>query len=265
MPGQGIDRRQALRLLGAAGVGSVAFGACRGSEGTDGARTETTAGSPTTTAAPVAAVPVTAETFKGATACSLTPEQTEGPYYIDVDKIRGDIREDRHGVRLRLAVRVMNVDGCTPVKDAVFDVWHCDAGGLYSGFEEASRGSGGAPGRGPVNRDTAGTDQTRYLRGAQVTDAEGIAVITTIYPGWYQGRTAHIHAKVQLANTKALTTQLYFDDKVSDEVFAKAPYNSRQRRRTLNSDDAIYRSQTTLTLSKEGDGYLGLKTIGLSA
>jgi protocatechuate 3,4-dioxygenase beta subunit len=266
MTGPGIDRRQALRLLGAAGVSSVALGACRGSEGTGSSQPAGDGGQPPgTTAAPSASAPVTAETFKGAAACALTPEQTEGPYYIDVDMIRGDIREDRQGVPLRLAARVMDVDGCTPVKDAVFDVWHCDAGGLYSGFEQASRGSGGPPGRGSANPGAAGTDQTRYLRGAQVTNAEGIAVITTIYPGWYQGRTVHIHAKVQLTNREALTTQLYFDDKVSDEVYAKAPYSARHGRRTLNADDGIYRSQTTLTVSKDGDGYLGLITMGVSA
>lgn len=255
-----IDRRQALRLLGAAGVSSLALGACRGSEGTGGSQPAGTGSEPRPAAAPSASGPVTAETFKGAAACSLTPEQTEGPYYIDVDKIRADIREDRQGVPLRLAARVMDVDGCTPVKDVVFEVWHCDAGGLYSGFEQASRGTGGPPGRG-----SGGTDQTRYLRGAQVTNDDGIAVITTIYPGWYQGRTPHIHAKVQLTNSKALTTQLYFDDKVSDEVYAKAPYSGRQGRRTLNGDDNIYRRQTTLTVSEEGDGYLGLIIIGVSA
>ena len=95
-----------------------------------------------------------------------------------------------------------------------------------------------------------GTDQTRYLRGAQVTNGEGIAVITTIYPGWYQGRTVHIHAKVQLTDAKALTTQLYLDDKLTDEVYAKAPYSSHQGRRTLNGDDNIYRSETTLSVPR---------------
>lgn len=252
-----INRRQALRLLGAAGMGSVVLGACRGSDGDPVTQPQTTTSGPGTTP-PVVGGAVTADMFKGASACTLTPEQTEGPYYIDVDKIRSDIREDRQGAPLRVAARVMDADGCTPVRDAVFEIWHCDAGGLYSGFESASRGPGG--GGGP-----ASTDQTRYLRGAQVTNADGIAVITTIYPGWYQGRTVHIHAKVQVSNAKALTTQLYFDDKLSQEVFATAPYNQRSGRRTLNADDNIYRSETTLSVSKEGAGYLGLITMGVSA
>ena len=146
MTAQEINRRQALRFLGAAGVSSVALGACRSSESSDASRPAGTVAGSSTTAAPVAAGPVSADMFKGATACSLTPEQTEGPYYIDVDKIRSDIREDRQGTPLRLAARVMDVDGCTPVKDAVFEVWHCDAGGLYSGFEQASQGRGGPRG-----------------------------------------------------------------------------------------------------------------------
>ena len=255
-----INRRQALRLLGAAGMGSVVLGACRGSDDGEGSQPPGAAGSSTTTAIPAASGAVTVAMFKDAAACRLTPEQTEGPFYIDVDNIRSDIREDRPGMPLRVATRVMDVDGCTPVKDAVFEIWHCDAGGVYSGFEQASRGSSRGPGSG-----SSSTDQTRYLRGAQVTNADGIATITTIYPGWYQGRTVHIHAKVQLSNSKALTTQLYFDDKLSAEVFATAPYTEHRGRSALNRDDSLYRSETMLTVAKDGNGYLGLITIGGSA
>lgn len=262
-----MDRRQALRLLGAAGVGSALLAACGGSDETRGPEPSGPAVGPTTTAAPAATGTITADMFKNAAACSVTPEQTQGPYYIDVDKVRGDIREDRQGTRLRLAARVMDADGCTPVKDAVFEVWHCDAAGLYSGFEQASRGQRGGPGlpgRGPAG-GSAGTDPSRYLRGAQVTNAEGIAVITTIFPGWYQGRTVHVHAKVQLSNSKALTTQLYFDDKLSEEVYAASPYAEHRGRTTFNRDDNIFRSETVMTVSKEPGGYLGLINLGLSA
>ena len=262
MTREGINRRQALQMLGAAGMGTIVLGACRGSDDTPSSQpTEpgVTSGGPANTTAPAATGAVTADMFKGATACRLTPEQTEGPYYIDVDKIRADIREDRPGVPLRVGARVLDADRCTPVKDAVFEIWHCDALGVYSGFEQASRGRGG-PGGG-----SSGTDQTRYLRGAQVTNADGIAVITTIYPGWYQGRTAHIHAKVQLSNASALTTQLYFDDALSDRVYAAAPYNQHRGERTSNREDNIYGSETTLAVSEEPGGYLGLITIGVSA
>jgi protocatechuate 3,4-dioxygenase beta subunit len=264
---QELNRRQALKLLGAAGMGSVVFGACQGSDETGGSPTTQAPGSSTTSTGPAASTPgtpITAERFANAAACTVTPEQTEGPFYIDVDNVRSDIREDRQGAQLRVAARVMDTDGCTPVKDAVFEIWHCDAGGAYSGFGQASRGPGGPPGGGPSGGSSS-TDQARFLRGAQVTNAEGIAVITTVYPGWYQGRTVHIHAKVHLSKAEALTTQFYFDDNVSDEVFATAPYNQRTGRRTINAGDNIYRRETTLTVSKEDGGYLGLITIGIKA
>lgn len=248
-----FDRRRALGLLGAGGLSTLILGACRGSGSDDSATTSAS------TTGVTASPPTTAAMFENAAACSVTPEQTEGPFYIDVDQIRGDIREDREGVRLKVAARVVDADGCTPIKDAVFDVWHADAAGQYSGFDggpSAARRVGGG--------GSAPTSQTRYLRGAQITNADGIAEITTVYPGWYPGRTAHIHAKVYISNTEVLTTQLYFDEAVSDAVYGMAPYRSRGRRDRSNADDAIFNSRTVMTTSKDGDGYLGLITIGVA-
>ena len=101
-----------------------------------------------------------------------------------------------------LALRVREADGCTPIENAIVDIWHCDAGGVYSGFDDG--------------------EGERFLRGAQATNEDGIARFTTIYPGFYQGRTVHIHAKVHLDRQTVLTTQLYFDDAVSDRVFRAA-------------------------------------------
>lgn len=267
-----MNRRQVLGVLGAAGMSAVVLGAC-GSDGDDGSvasdsgTSSTTDGSPTSQGSSTPGPPapasggLTTESFGAAASCTVTPEQTEGPYFLDVDQIRSDIREDRQGVRLRVAARVVHADGCTPVKDAVFEIWHCDAGGLYSGFEAASQGGpGGRPGGG-----SGASDDERYLRGAQVTNADGIAEITTIYPGWYQGRTVHIHAKVQLSNAEALTTQLYFDDGLTDTVYEAAPYSARPSRTTRNDGDGIYRNATTLTVSKDDVGYLGLITLGIDA
>lgn len=137
-----IDRRRALGLLGA-GLGAAVVVGCggsgdgkdasSGSDSTAGTTDATTGATSTPTsgaAAGAAGAAVTPEMFSGAASCTLTPSETEGPYYIDVDRIRSDIREDRQGTRLRLAARVLDSDGCTPVEDAVFEVWHCDAGGL---------------------------------------------------------------------------------------------------------------------------------------
>ncbi len=256
-----IDRRRALGLLGA-GLGAAVVAACGGSDDDEASSGSDTTGAPaagneggssTPTSAAAAGAAVTAEMFAGAASCTLTPSGTEGPYYIDVDRVRSDIREDRQGTRLRLAARLLDSDGCTPVKDAVFEVWHCDAGGLYSGFEASTRGQGGS----------RSTDDTRYLRGAQLTNADGIAELTTVYPGWYPGRTVHIHAKVLVSNRDVLTTQLYFDDELTDTVYTAAPYRSRPNRDQRNASDGIFDERTVLTVSKDGDGYLGLINIGV--
>ena len=172
--------------------------------------------------------------------CTLTPELTEGPFYFDADKVRSDIRDGREGTTLRLALRARD-SSCEPIPDAVVDIWHCDAGGAYS--EEADP----------------------FLRGVQVTNRQGIAEFTTIYPGWYQGRTVHIHAKVHLDASTALTTQLFFDDAVSDRVFARAPYDSRGERDQRNDSDGIFDPALVLDLSQEDDGYAGTISFDVSA
>jgi protocatechuate 3,4-dioxygenase beta subunit len=194
-----------------------------------------------------------ASLFDGAATCSLTPEETEGPYYFDVDSIRSDIREDRGGTTLHLAVRVQDTAACTAISNAVVEIWHCDASGVYSGFELASTGQGGG-GR---------TDDETYLRGAQVTNADGIVEFLTIYPGWYRGRTVHIHAKVHPDGASVLTTQLYFDDGVTAQIYEESPYDEHAGRDTFNDSDGIFDAATLLTLSAEDDGYLGLITIGV--
>lgn len=265
-----IDRRQALVHLSAVGLGGL-FVACGGDDqGTSAASsTSTTTGGSTggsgSTTGGAATGTATAELFEGAGSCAVTPALTEGPYYIDVDSIRSDIREDRQGVPLRLAVRVRDVDGCTPVANAVVDVWHCDATGLYSGFESAStRGGGPGPG-GPGGGASSAIDEKRYLRGSQVTSAEGIVQFTTVYAGWYRGRTVHIHTKVHLNNRQVLTTQLYFDENVTKAVYANEPYASDTGRDTFNDNDGIFAEANLLKLTKEGDGYLGVINLDIKS
>jgi protocatechuate 3,4-dioxygenase beta subunit len=140
------------------------------------------------------------------------------------------------------------------VADAVVEVWHCDAAGLYSGFESASA-AGGASSR---------TDEETYLRGAQVTDGDGTVQFVTAYPGWYPGRTVHVHAKVHLDNATALTTQLYFDDAVTDRVYEAEPYASEGGRDTRNEDDGTFAATNVLSLLRDdGDGWLGLLNVTL--
>jgi protocatechuate 3,4-dioxygenase beta subunit len=142
-------------------------------------------------------------------------------------------------------VRVRDAAECEPISNAVVDVWHCDAAGGYSGFE--------------------GEDGETYLRGAQVTNGDGIVEFTTIYPGWYPGRTVHIHAKVHLERQTVLTTQFYFDDDFSAKVFEGDAYASAGGRDAFNDSDGIYDRNLELTLSEEDDGHLGLITLDVAS
>jgi Dioxygenase len=118
----------------------------------------------------------------GLVSCVLAPEQTEGPYYVEDAALRRNVTEGRPGVALALRLTVVNVASCRPIKGAAVEIWHCDASGVYSG----------------VQGDTG-----MFLRGVQRADAKGVAVFKTIYPGWYQGRTVHIHTKVHLGERRA--------------------------------------------------------------
>jgi protocatechuate 3,4-dioxygenase beta subunit len=104
------------------------------------------------------------------------------------------------------------------------------------------------------------------MRGLQRTDAKGVAVFHTVYPGWYQGRTVHIHVKVHLGGNVVHTGQLYFPDAVTDAVYAAAPYSERPNRTTRNADDAIFRnggSKSTMRLQRSGAGYAAGITMGV--
>ncbi|HET6710564.1 protocatechuate dioxygenase [Amycolatopsis sp.] len=248
--GQRVSRR---RLL--AGVSSIGFGAlvaaCAGKSAV------TTSTGETVTLEAVTDADLTA-LFAGARTCTLTASTTQGPYYFDADKIRTDIREDKPGAKLRLALQVQDSETCRPIPDAVVEIWHCDAGGLYSGAEAASSGDGGAPPpRGGGDGDLVPADDTRYLRGAQVTNQGGIVEFTTIWPGWYRGRTVHVHVMVHVGAEKTLTTQLMFDEALNAQVLATEPYARHTGRDTFNDDDSIYRPSMLLKVIRARDGYVG--------
>jgi protocatechuate 3,4-dioxygenase beta subunit len=252
----GVSRRRALGAAGVVGIGAL-LGACSREGAVTETQVPTTSGASATVQPQSTPSPANAALFGNASTCTLSPEQTEGPYYFDVDSIRGDIREDRPGMPLRLVMRVQDSAACTPIANAVVDIWHCDAGGVYSGFESASQGGPGGGAR---------TDDETYLRGAQVTNADGIVEFTTIYPGWYRGRTVHIHTKVHLDSSTLLTSQLYFDEQVTAAVYQTAPYASRSGRDTFNDGDGIFSGageRALLTLAKEGDGYRGVITLAV--
>jgi protocatechuate 3,4-dioxygenase beta subunit len=159
-------------------------------------------------------------------------------------------------VLLRLAVRVRDAGSCKPIENAIVDIWHCDALGSYSGFESASTGGPGGGGR---------TDDETYLRGAQATNADGIVEFKTVYPGWYPGRTVHIHAKVHLDKTTVLTSQLYFEESVNEAVFKRAPYSQKTGRDVFNENDGIFDETLVVSTREDGGGYLALMSFDVRA
>jgi len=218
----------------------------------------------------------------------LTSETTEGPYYIDADKIRRDITEDKEGIPLVLNLKVIDAETCKPIANAAVDIWHCDALGIYSGYESLSTGGGGTaptdaptdapsgtpsgtptgePPSGAPSGGTGGggheepTDDERYLRGTWKTDKQGRVAFRTIFPGWYRGRTVHIHTKVHVdgkwtdagyeGGHTCHTGQFFFAE---EAVLASAevePYSTSTTERTTLTEDTIYdQSGTTGGLLK---------------
>jgi protocatechuate 3,4-dioxygenase beta subunit len=265
--GKILTRREIISLMGLTGAAVLA--ACVSDEvpptAAPATATSSLADLPTTAAATEAVAAEATSTSAGAAAapvCVVRPELTEGPYFVDLEQERSDIRTnssdgtERPGLRFDLAVLVSGVDadGCNPLEGAMVDVWHCDAEGAYSGVSD--------PGF-----STAGED---FLRGAQITDASGRAVFTTIYPGWYSGRAVHIHFKIRYPEgpngTYEFTSQFFFDDDFSAQVYLEPPYAARGTQNTLNSSDGIYGnggSQLILLPVESGDGLAAEFSIAL--
>lgn len=194
--------------------------------------------------------------------CVVRPQQTEGPYFVDELLQRTDLRSDpadgsvKAGMPLDLTIvaSTLAADRCQPLPGVQVDVWQCDHLGVYSDVQDPSFNTLGK----------------KFLRGYQRTDAQGRARFTTIYPGWYQGRTVHIHFKLRSPPTQRpgyeFTSQLYFDDTLTDRVFAAAPYADRPSRSTRNEADRIFRrggSQLLLGLAPQGVGYAGTFHVAL--
>jgi protocatechuate 3,4-dioxygenase beta subunit len=189
-----------------------------------------------------------------ANVCMLAPETTAGPFYLDPALVRSNITERRPGVPMVVALQVVTAD-CVGVEGARVDVWHCDADGNYSGF--ARQGSA----------DTAGLT---FLRGTQFTGSGGVARFDTIYPGWYRGRTTHLHYKVILDDRTVLTSQIFLPDAVSQRVYASAaPYSTRAgERRVFNDNDAIAAragAGAFATIRQRPEGYAAARVVGIDA
>jgi protocatechuate 3,4-dioxygenase beta subunit len=184
----------------------------------------------------------------GLVSCVLTPELTEGPYFVPNEALRRDVTEGKPGVPLLLSLTVLNASTCKPVRNAAVDIWHCDAVGVYSGA-------------------VAGDPGTNFLRGVQRTSAKGVATFKTVYPGWYRGRAVHIHVKVHVGGNVVHTGQLFFPAAVTNAVYRNAPYSTHGTTPdTLNASDSIFRnggSKGMLALKASGTGYVGSIAMGV--
>jgi len=234
--GRLLTRREALALFGMTGVALLARGlpALAAASATDGVLPS----------------------------CVTRPAQTEGPFFVEEELNRSDIRSDPRsgeivaGIPLRLAFRVSRITGasCAPLAGARVDVWQCDATGRYSDVAGRSFSATGP----------------QFLRGYQLTDVAGAAQFLTIYPGWYGGRTVHVHFKIRTradsARNYEFTSQLYFDDALSDRIQAVSPYSRSGQRSMRNADDFLFRSggrQLLLDTVQDAQGYAATFGIGL--
>ena len=240
-----ISRRQAIGLLAVAGPG-VMLG-CGG-----GTKTSTA----TTTTA----------TATSNTSCTVTPEGEEGPYFVDdsaTGLARSDIRSNldgtntQSGIPLTLSIYAYNSENsCAAMANVQIDIWHCNGSGIYSA------------------EDVEDTSGETWLRGYQITDATGLATFKTIIPGWYAGRTTHIHLRLRSTYDSTTTggtntTQLFFLQDVIDTINTTiSPYSAEGTNPTTNASDHVYSGETDganlLTLNGDNtNGYTATIKINL--
>ncbi|MGW6290516.1 intradiol ring-cleavage dioxygenase [Streptomyces sp. NPDC055107] len=254
-----VSRRRMLLLGGA--VGAVAI---------SGAAVANAAGRNTADAGILDSVKKTAASASS-TCMSLTTEQMEGPYYIDYELFRKDVVEDRTGIPLILVLRVVDNVTCRPIRNSAIEIWHCDASGVYSGYTQNGNGGGGGtpPGPPPTGTPTAPpdgpgspgdpggpgghatpTDDLTWLRGIQMTDAQGFVTFRTVFPGWYAGRAVHVHTKVHTGGSRTPdgytggrtchTGQFYFSEEAVKASENTEPYSANTITRMPLDNDSIY-------------------------
>lgn len=189
--------------------------------------------------------------------CQLLPTSTAGPFPSRELLDRRDIHEGYPGHPLRLGIRVVDAS-CQPIPNATVDIWHTDATGDYSSYDDS--GTGKDEGEGST-----------FCRGVQTSDANGIVEFETIYPGWYEGRAVHIHVTVYVEGESVRTGQLYLDENVSERIFATGVYAKFGPPDTPWSRDRIVGDPTsdgtgitlTDTNTTRGPGTLGLINLGV--
>lgn len=218
------------------GAASAALAACNGSSPTSPTTTNTTT---TTTTTPTA----------NAAACVVTPSETAGPFPSITLPVRSDVREDRTGLPLTLAITVVNAGAsCAPVTNASVEIWHCDAAGNYSEYGNLT--------------------SSTWLRGIQPVDGSGVARFTTIYPGWYAGRATHIHIEVFVNNRSVKTSQIAFPEEINSAVYATGVYAPKGQNPTKNTNDNVFSDGVTSELAtltgSASSGYSATFQVGIT-
>jgi protocatechuate 3,4-dioxygenase beta subunit len=195
------------------------------------------------------------------TGCSATPTETAGPYPYDLSKnsaiFRTDITEGKTGLPLSLTLTIVNSNNsCTPIEGARVDIWHCDKDGYYSEYSE------------PGYLGTKDYTGQTFLRGIQLTDANGQVKFTTIYPGWYTGRVTHIHVEIFINSVLKSTTQVAFSDSINTAVYKTSLYSAHGQNSLTNSSDQVfsdsYNSELVTLTGDTTNGYAATFQVGVA-
>ncbi|KAI8258104.1 hypothetical protein K4K58_003541 [Colletotrichum sp. SAR11_239] len=217
--------------------------------------------------------------------CLLAPETIFGPYGVDGEINRHDLRESQPGIDFYFDIGVMDINTCEPLEGASASIWHCNATGSYASFTGIDPDTSELL-DGWEKRSDGTTDDETFLRGVQVSDSNGMIEFLTKFPGYYVSRSTHIHVAVQANASSGISYsqsaiqhvgQLFFEEDLLSQVYAVSPYSSHLEtlNRTTNDEDSVLSSASEdgynpfISVSLLGDsiedGLVGYITIGVNA
>lgn len=255
-----VRRRQVIRglgvavtaplLLSVAGCGGTDSGTDNSVAGDSGIDDDTqSSGTNTTqwasggTAAMEAVFPPETDPFATGLGnlCQITEAFTIGPCFFDVDDERDDISEGEPGVPMTLAMKLVD-NNCQPIENAQIEVWWCNSEGVYSGDDSDSRGDVSNFNTGFCTGNESDALSARWFRGIKTTDSVGNVYFKACFPGWYRGRTTHIHFRIVVDGTQQLVSQFCFDDDLCNDIYENHSDYTGQEKDTSNSSDNVFNS-----------------------